>query len=253
MQRLDTFRAETRAWLEANCPASDAHAHAGGRDRLGRPPRHLQEPGVEALARAHGGARLDRADLAEGIRRRRALAATRRVILEEEMRRPRLPHAAAELRHLRCSARCCWNTAPRSRSQTHLPKIVARRDPLVPGLQRARRGLRPRQPARPAPCRRASTSWSTATRSGPPTRNFADWIFCLVRTDPTAKKHEGISFLLIDMADPGVRTRPIRLISGASPFCETFFENVRVPPAIWSASSTRAGPSPSACSSTSAR
>src|SRR5712692_1232254 len=59
--------------------------------------------------------------------------------------------------------------------------------------------------------------------------NFADWIFCLVRTDPMAKKHEGISFILIDMADPGVRTRPIRLISGASPFCQTFFENLRVP------------------------
>ena len=57
----------------------------------------------------------------------------------------------------------------------------------------------------------------------------ADWIFCLVRTDPTVKKHDGISFLLIDMADPGVRPRPIRLISGASVFCETFIENVRVP------------------------
>jgi alkylation response protein AidB-like acyl-CoA dehydrogenase len=59
--------------------------------------------------------------------------------------------------------------------------------------------------------------------------NFADWIFCLVRTDPLAKKHDGISFILIDMNDLGVRTRPIRLISGASPFCETFIENVRVP------------------------
>jgi alkylation response protein AidB-like acyl-CoA dehydrogenase len=59
--------------------------------------------------------------------------------------------------------------------------------------------------------------------------NYADWIFCLVRTDAMAKKHDGISFILIDMADPGVRTRPIQLISGASPFCETFIENVRVP------------------------
>ncbi len=58
---------------------------------------------------------------------------------------------------------------------------------------------------------------------------MSDWIFCLVRTDPTVKKHDGISFLLIDMADPGVRPRPIRLISGKSVFCETFFENVRVP------------------------
>src|SRR5579871_752695 len=58
--------------------------------------------------------------------------------------------------------------------------------------------------------------------------NTADWCFCLVRTDPT-KKHEGISFLLIDMRTPGVETRPIRLINGTSPFCETFFTDVKVP------------------------
>ncbi|MFT0891458.1 acyl-CoA dehydrogenase family protein [Pseudochelatococcus sp. G4_1912] len=57
----------------------------------------------------------------------------------------------------------------------------------------------------------------------------ADWIFCLVRTDVTVKKQAGISFLLFDMATPGVSTRPILLISGKSPFCETFFDNVRVP------------------------
>lgn len=57
----------------------------------------------------------------------------------------------------------------------------------------------------------------------------ADWIFALVRTDRDAPKHKGISFLLIDMADPGVTTRPIKLISGASPFCETFFDDVKVP------------------------
>jgi alkylation response protein AidB-like acyl-CoA dehydrogenase len=56
----------------------------------------------------------------------------------------------------------------------------------------------------------------------------ADWIFCLVRTD-TTKKHEGISFVLFDMASPGVEARPIKLISGSSPFCETFFDNVKVP------------------------
>src|ERR1700679_2976320 len=57
----------------------------------------------------------------------------------------------------------------------------------------------------------------------------ADWMFCLVRTDPAAPKHEGIGFLLVDMASPGVRVRPIKLISGLSPFCETFFDDVRVP------------------------
>jgi alkylation response protein AidB-like acyl-CoA dehydrogenase len=60
---------------------------------------------------------------------------------------------------------------------------------------------------------------------------LADWMFCLVRTDPAAPKHEGIGFLLVDMASPGVSVRPIQLISGSSPFCETFFDEVRVPAA----------------------
>lgn len=63
----------------------------------------------------------------------------------------------------------------------------------------------------------------------------ADWIFCLVRTDSSAQKQQGISFLLIDMDDPGVRVSPIPLISGESDFCETFFNDVKVPKAnlVW--------------------
>jgi len=56
----------------------------------------------------------------------------------------------------------------------------------------------------------------------------ADWIFCLVRTDNTGKKHHGISFVLFDMESEGVEARPIKLISGSSPFCETFFSDVKV-------------------------
>ena len=55
----------------------------------------------------------------------------------------------------------------------------------------------------------------------------ADWIFALVRTNTEGPKHKGISFILIDMDQPGVSTKPIKLISGKSPFCETFFENAR--------------------------
>lgn len=58
----------------------------------------------------------------------------------------------------------------------------------------------------------------------------SDWIFCLVRTDKSTK-HEGISFVLFDMATPGVSTKPLLLISGYSPFCETFFDDVVVPKA----------------------
>lgn len=56
----------------------------------------------------------------------------------------------------------------------------------------------------------------------------ADWCFCLVRTNPDVPKHHGISFVLINMRQPGVEVRPIKLISGASPFCETFFEDAKV-------------------------
>jgi alkylation response protein AidB-like acyl-CoA dehydrogenase len=58
---------------------------------------------------------------------------------------------------------------------------------------------------------------------------FADWCFCLVRTNPNVQKQEGISFLLIDMKTPGVEVRPIRIISGQSPFSEVFFTDVKVP------------------------
>jgi alkylation response protein AidB-like acyl-CoA dehydrogenase len=57
---------------------------------------------------------------------------------------------------------------------------------------------------------------------------YADMIFCLVRTD-TTKKHEGISFVVFSMHQPGVEVRPIKLIAGNSPFCETFFTDVKVP------------------------
>jgi alkylation response protein AidB-like acyl-CoA dehydrogenase len=61
--------------------------------------------------------------------------------------------------------------------------------------------------------------------------DHADWMFCLVRTDFDAPKHEGISFVLFDMRTPGVSVKPIKLISGLSPFCETFLDDVRVPKA----------------------
>ncbi len=59
--------------------------------------------------------------------------------------------------------------------------------------------------------------------------DFSDWMFCLVRTDPDAPKHQGISFMLFDMQTPGISVKPIQLISGRSPFSEVFFTNVKIP------------------------
>ncbi|MCG8421758.1 MAG: acyl-CoA dehydrogenase family protein [Proteobacteria bacterium] len=58
---------------------------------------------------------------------------------------------------------------------------------------------------------------------------YADWIFCLVRTDSSGKKQDGISFLLIDMKSPGIEVKPMLTLGGTEAFCETFFDSVRVP------------------------
>jgi pimeloyl-CoA dehydrogenase large subunit len=61
------------------------------------------------------------------------------------------------------------------------------------------------------------------------TAQYADWIFCLVRTDPAAKKQQGISFVLIDMKTPGITVRPIQTIDGGREVNEVFFDDARVP------------------------
>jgi len=58
---------------------------------------------------------------------------------------------------------------------------------------------------------------------------FADWIFCLVRTNPDVKQQEGITFLLIDMKSPGITVKPIIVLDGAREVNEVFFDNVKVP------------------------
>ena len=227
MADLDAFRARpargSRPIVRPACARRCPTTRSCGADGAA-----LQTAGCEALARAHGGQGLDGADLAASEYGGGGLSPDEARILEEEMRRLGCRPPLQSFGIWMLGPCCCEYGSEEQKRRASAARSPAARSAGARATASPRRA--PTSPAsRRAPCCKASISWSTATRSGPPTPIIADWIFCLVRTDPMAKKHEGISFLLIDMADPGVRTRPIRLISGASPFCETFFENVRVP------------------------
>ena len=253
MTDLDTFRSETRAWLEANCPPEMRDADAvGGRCLLGRAQLDLQVGRATPVARAHGRARLDRARLAEGIRRRRPVAAPKPRCWRRRWRAIGARIAADQLRHLDARP-----GAARVRHRGAEAALSAARSRAARSA--GARAIPSRAPAPTSPgCRprrrtRATTGWSTARRSGPatPTRPTGSSAWCAPTTEA---KQDGISFLLFDMATPGVATRPILLISGNSPFCETFFDDVKVPKdADRRRSEQAAGTSPSICSATSAR
>jgi acyl-CoA dehydrogenase len=226
MSDLETFRSETRAWLEANCPAEmrepvrdEDDIYWGGRRATFK--SDAQKAWLEACVakgytvpawpKAYGGAGLSPAEAK---------------VLREEMTRinarpplssfgiwmlgPALLHFGTEgqkLRFLNEIARgeirwCQGYSEPGSGSDLVSLQTYGEDhgDHWVVSGQKI---------------------WTSYA-------DQADWIFCLVRTDK-ADKYQGITFMLYDMASDGVTTKPILLISGNSPFCETFFDNVAVP------------------------
>tara|TARA_R110002073_G_scaffold31278_5_gene96103 strand:+ start:1103 stop:2287 length:1185 start_codon:yes stop_codon:yes gene_type:complete len=229
MSDLETFRAETRNWLEANCPASmrgpikdEREVCWGGRDFdfysddqklwLDR----MAERGwtTPVWPREYGGGGLSK-DEAQ--------------ILKEEMK-------AIQARDPLTSFGI-WMLGPallkygsEEQKQEHLPKIIRGEIRWCQGYSEPGAG------SDLASLRTKGVSDGddyvvTGQKVWTSYADKSDWIFALVRTEPDAPKHEGISFILIDMATEGVSTKPIKLISGKSPFCETFFDEVRVPKA----------------------
>jgi acyl-CoA dehydrogenase len=226
MSDLDTFRSETRAWLEANCPAemrepmrSDKDAVWGGRDQSMLSP--AQKQWMDAMGakgwtvpdwpREYGGGGLSPAETKT---------------LREEMQaiRARNPLNSFGISML---GPALLKYGAEEQKLEHLPKIARGEIRWCQGYSEPGAGsdLAGLQASAEDKGDHYLVNGQKIWTSG---ANLADWCFCLVRTDPT-KKHEGISFLLIDMRTPGVETRPIKLISGASPFCETFFTDVKVP------------------------
>jgi alkylation response protein AidB-like acyl-CoA dehydrogenase len=226
---LDTFRSDTRAWLAANCPPemrepvrSDKDVCWGGRhyDPAANP---AQAKWLEAMGargwtvpdwpRQYGGGGLSPAETK---------------ILREEMAaiRARNPLNSFGISML---GPALLKYGSEEQKLDHLPKIARGEIRWCQGYSEPNAG---------------SDLAALATSAVPDGDDYivngqkvwtsyadqADWIFCLVRTSRESKQG-GISFLLFDMESPGVSTKPILLISGYSPFCETFFDDVRVPKA----------------------
>jgi acyl-CoA dehydrogenase len=227
MSDLEQFRLETRAWLEANCPASmrtpeqdDYDQYWGGREpEMKHPDQKLWADRMGARGwttpewpAEYGGGGLSKEQYK---------------ILRQEMSTigARNPLHSFGISMLGPALLLYGNEAQK---QEHIPKIVRGEIRWCQGYSEPGAG---------------SDLASLQTRADDKGDHYlvngqkvwtsyadkADWIFCLTRTDNSGTKHEGISFLLFDMASDGVTTKPIRLISGASPFCETFFDDVKVP------------------------
>jgi alkylation response protein AidB-like acyl-CoA dehydrogenase len=224
-ESIEAFRADARAWLEANCPPEmrqpsrgDEDYVWGGRQQKLDVPQRLWLDRMAARGwttpdwpREYGGGGLSPAETKA---------------LRQEMARLgcRLPLFSFGISML---GPALLKYGTEAQKQEHLPKIVRGeirwcQGYSEPGAGSDLAGLQTFAEDRGdhfvVNGQKVWTSYA----------DKADWIFCLVRTDRSTKQG-GISFLLFDMASPGVSTRPILLISGSSPFCETFFDDVKVP------------------------
>jgi len=225
---LETFRLETRAWLEENCPpimrtpmASDKEVTWGGRN-----PEYVhpeQKLWLDRMASrgwtvpdwpsAYGGGGLSPAETK---------------VLREEMKRinARNPLNSFGISML---GPALLKYGTEEQKLEHLPKIARGEIRWCQGYSEPNAGsdlaglATSAEDAGDHYIVNGQKVWTSYA-------DKADWIFCLVRTSKESKQG-GISFLLFDMASPGVSTKPILLISGNSPFCETFFDNVQVPKA----------------------
>ncbi|MFN3433993.1 MAG: acyl-CoA dehydrogenase family protein [Sphingomonas sp.] len=229
MTDLDTFRSETRAWLEANCPPemrepvrSDADVCWGGR-RYDRTANPAQARWLDAMASrgwtvpdwptAYGGGGLSPAET-KALREEMAAIRARNPLnsFGISMLGPALLKYGTEEQKLE-----------------HLPKIARGEIRWCQGYSEPNAGsdlaglAASAEDAGDHYVVNGQKVWTSYA-------DKADWIFCLVRTSK-ASKQGGISFVLFDMESPGVSTKPILLISGYSPFCETFMDDVKVPKA----------------------
>ena len=226
MTDLDTFRLETRAWLAENCPSemrepirSDADVCWGGRDY--QPSSPAQKAWLDVMGQRGWTVPDWPTEYGGG-----GLSPEQTKVLREEMAaiRARNPLNSFGISML---GPALLKYGTEEQKLDHLPKIARGEIRWCQGYSEPNAGSDLAGLATSAESDgddyivNGQKVWTSYAEK-------ADWIFCLVRTSKESKQG-GISFLLFDMASPGVTTKPILLISGYSPFCETFFDGVRVP------------------------
>lgn len=226
MEELNKFRAEVRAWLEENCPPQMRTPMAGEADICWGGRRFEYRCEAQRLWLERMGARGWTAPEWPHEYGGGGLSPQEAAVLREEMHRLgcRPPIRSFGISML---GPALLKYGSEAQKREHLPRIVRGEIRWCQGYSEPNAGsdlaaLQTRAEDRGdhfvVNGQKVWTSYA----------DKADWIFCLVRTDFKAPKHAGISFVLIDMSTPGVQTRPITLISGKAPFCETFFDDVRV-------------------------
>ena len=224
MSDLAAFRDEVRGWLEENCPASmrtampaDEYPGGGRRAAYKNPDTkvwldRMAELGytVPMWPKEYGGAGLSKEE---------------NLVLSEELRRinARPAHVGMGISMI---GPALLEFGTEAQKQEHLPKIARGEIWWCQGYSEPNAGS-DLASLRTSAVEDGDEYIINGQKIWTSGADNADWIFCLVRTDPNAPKHEGITFILFDMASPGVSVKPILLISGLSPFCETFFDNVR--------------------------
>ena len=226
MQALDDFRSSARVWLEENCPQSMRTAMVqeeivwGGRRPHYENPEskvwldRLAEKGwtCPAWPQEYGGG---------------GLSKEQTIILNEELRRINARPGLTSF-GISMLGPVLLEYGSHEQKLEHLPKIVRGEIRWCQGYSEPGSGSDLASLKTKAELQgdhyliNGSKIWTSYA-------DKADWIFCLVRTDFDVPKHAGISFILFDMASEGITTKPIQLISGASPFCETFFDDVKAP------------------------
>jgi alkylation response protein AidB-like acyl-CoA dehydrogenase len=225
MSELDTFHAEVRSWLEKSIPKS----------LYGRP----MVMGEVAQEEEASDIRTDRRRYLEAMAERGftapmwpkeysggGLSPQQARILQEELNRLKLPPALMGM-GLSMIGPTLLVHGSEAQKREYLPKIVSGEHRWCQGFSEPGAGS-DLASLRTAAVADGSGQYFTINGSKTWTSGaqFANWIFMLVRTDKTTK-HNGITFILVDMKTPGIEVKPIRLISGYSPFCETFFTEVK--------------------------